>query len=349
MQSAKQSGEEPKVHEWKKSQLMYKIKQGFNPSVQHGYNAHFPAAISISENAKDLIAWLLKTDPSSRPTAGECLNHAWFRHVIGQDDQKVETDDGFRESFVYPDVIHSFSKIQSRTPLSTAMAELLSNVILTDGEDKNLKETFQSMSQNGSDEVKIEDVVEMVMHCKRMFETDQNGDSNTSRAYLIPGDSMTSLTIHNAAMDLMKWVDESDRNKVTQIVSEMDINGNGTIDLAELKLAYVHAKVLKKRERVMAAFKECSTSEDGSISFQEFKSVLQKSQSLMAAMPEADAFIEQLFKELDKDNSGSIDLHEFCSEMEKGLHNQEMDVATPAAAAHAEKTGQILQFQKKLQ
>jgi len=34
----------------------------------------------VSDEAKQLVAWMKTADPKARPTAKQCLEHAWFKH-----------------------------------------------------------------------------------------------------------------------------------------------------------------------------------------------------------------------------------------------------------------------------
>eukprot|EP00485_Elphidium_margaritaceum_P003613 CAMPEP_0202698964 /NCGR_PEP_ID=MMETSP1385-20130828/12195_1 /ASSEMBLY_ACC=CAM_ASM_000861 /TAXON_ID=933848 /ORGANISM="Elphidium margaritaceum" /LENGTH=1079 /DNA_ID=CAMNT_0049355797 /DNA_START=9 /DNA_END=3248 /DNA_ORIENTATION=+ len=76
--------------------VLDKIKQGFNPSVCDNYGAWFPKEIPISENARDLIAGLLTTDPLCRYTVKQCLAHPWIAGdaVVPQMRQSVYSRSG---------------------------------------------------------------------------------------------------------------------------------------------------------------------------------------------------------------------------------------------------------------
>lgn len=43
-------------------------------------NYSFPENVSISENARDIIARILNNDPSRRPTVDEILSHPWINN-----------------------------------------------------------------------------------------------------------------------------------------------------------------------------------------------------------------------------------------------------------------------------
>jgi len=58
------------------------IRNGFDPSVKKGWGPWFPAQITCSAAARDLIARLLTKDASARLTAKEALEHPWMK---GQD------------------------------------------------------------------------------------------------------------------------------------------------------------------------------------------------------------------------------------------------------------------------
>merc|ERR1719410_1987397 len=59
--------------------LIYKkIQEGFQPKVKPGYGAWFPKDIAVSNDYKDLVARLLRTNVASRMTAEEALAHPWI-------------------------------------------------------------------------------------------------------------------------------------------------------------------------------------------------------------------------------------------------------------------------------
>merc|ERR1719320_360630 len=55
-----------------------KIKMGFKPEVLSGYGAWFPVDVPVSDEYKDLVTNLLRTDVASRLTAEEALAHEWI-------------------------------------------------------------------------------------------------------------------------------------------------------------------------------------------------------------------------------------------------------------------------------
>lgn len=64
-------------------EILVKNKQcnlNFNLAETHG--------LKISEQAINLLKWMLELDPQKRPTAKEALNHAWFLEQMTEDEKK---------------------------------------------------------------------------------------------------------------------------------------------------------------------------------------------------------------------------------------------------------------------
>ena len=49
---------------------------------------------NVSEDAKDLVAWMLTADPDQRPTCEEALGHVWFK----REEAKKRGIEGAREA-----------------------------------------------------------------------------------------------------------------------------------------------------------------------------------------------------------------------------------------------------------
>ena len=54
------------------------IIKGFNPTIKPGYGPWFPEDLQVSDEARNLISAMLKSDPWSRITVSNALSHPWI-------------------------------------------------------------------------------------------------------------------------------------------------------------------------------------------------------------------------------------------------------------------------------
>ena len=76
----------------------------------------------------------------------------------------------------------------------------------------------------------------------------------------------------------------------------------------------MYGHVQATRQELEEAFKKFDKNNDGHISSAELKEVLQTS-----GQNPTDEFVQEMLKSVDKDNSGTIELDEFCAYMEEKL------------------------------
>ena len=101
--------------------------------------------------------------------------------------------------------------------------------------------------------------------------------------------------------------------EVEKIMSHIDIDGNGYIDLTEFVMATINKKNVLSRERLVAAFSMFDRDGSGAISAEEVKSVLG------AGCDIPDEHWQGVIKEVDQNGDGEISLEEFITMMQKLL------------------------------
>ncbi len=102
------------------------------------------------------------------------------------------------------------------------------------------------------------------------------------------------------------------KKEVDRIFSEVDIDGNGTIDYNEFVMAATNRQKLLNKEKLEATFKAFDKDGSGTISADEIKSIL-------CAKTENKKVVEDLIKEVDQNGDGEISLSEFKEMMKKLL------------------------------
>jgi len=100
-------------------------------------------------------------------------------------------------------------------------------------------------------------------------------------------------------------------DQVEAIMDQIDIDGNGYIDLTEFVIATINKKNLLSEERLMAAFKVFDQDKSGSISVEEVKNVLCDGSDI------PDEEWHKIVREVDQNGDGEISLEEFLFMMKK--------------------------------
>jgi calcium-dependent protein kinase len=101
------------------------------------------------------------------------------------------------------------------------------------------------------------------------------------------------------------------KEQVEAIMDQIDIDGNGYIDLTEFVIATINKKNLLSEERLMAAFNVFDQDKNGSISVDEVKNVLSDGSDI----PNGEW--HKIISEVDQNGDGKISLAEFLFMMKK--------------------------------
>ena len=105
--------------------------------------------------------------------------------------------------------------------------------------------------------------------------------------------------------------------EIERIMREMDIDGNGSVDIMEFlilmsdrkkkELSDLLRKAIALRASIRKAFKEFDKNGDGFITKKEFKKVVQKRNGVRISAEQLDVML----KDADKNGDGKIDYDEF--------------------------------------
>lgn len=100
--------------------------------------------------------------------------------------------------------------------------------------------------------------------------------------------------------------------KVREIVHELDVDGNGTIEFDEFRDGIMRRQVrhLSTREVVQTVFAMIDTDGDGSITMTEFRRHMRSNRALNAGLSDED--LDTLVREMDVNGDGSVDMEEFA-------------------------------------
>jgi calcium-dependent protein kinase len=97
-------------------------------------------------------------------------------------------------------------------------------------------------------------------------------------------------------------------------MNTLDTNNNGYIDYTEFLAGCMRSKIYLKEDHLRSAFEYFDIDQSGTITVEELKKVLSNDEM---GIPERE--IEELIREVDKDNDNQIDYNEFLEMMKKDL------------------------------
>eukprot|EP00798_Chlamydomonas_sp_ICE-L_P028848 gene28848-32036_t len=121
----------------------------------------------------------------------------------------------------------------------------------------------------------------------------------------IDKDRSGSITVDEFAIALKKKGAALGEEEVSKLLREADVDGDGTIDYEEFLAATMNLSKLEREDHLKAAFQRFDLDGDGHITHEELE------QSLMK-LDMNTAQIQEIIRDADKDNSGTIDYNEFC-------------------------------------
>lgn len=126
----------------------------------------------------------------------------------------------------------------------------------------------------------------------------------------IDADKSGTITVDELRDALRKKGHLIPEGDLQRLMKSADVNGDGTIDYEEFIAATLHLSKLQEDEHLMRAFKFFDTDGSGYITKDELVQALAKYGDL--------GHIDDIIREVDKDNDGRIDYEEFCAMMRSG-------------------------------
>lgn len=134
---------------------------------------------NCSDDCKDLIAKMLTVDEASRPTAGECWDHHWFKaeHIVNENVEALP---------IPMDVLNNLRNFQGTSALRRAALMILVKM-LNPLEFQRLREEFNKIDTNHSGTIEADELrhavktsnmqlsEEEVEHIVRQCDQDENG------------------------------------------------------------------------------------------------------------------------------------------------------------------------------
>jgi len=258
---------------WSIGVIMYVLLCGYPPffgetdaevlsKVRLG-NFSFNAADwkNISEDAKDLIRWLLKMNPRDRYTAQQALNHVWIEKKAPKASQ-VDLKSGF---------VENLRGFRSQNKLKKAALHIIAGQ-LNEDQIKALRETFMALDGNGDGLLTINEMKEGLAKAglkeippdlqQIMEDVDSDGSG------VIDYTEFLAATLAKA-----QYLKE---DVCWSAFKLFDKNGDGKISQDELKtvLQSDDIKEAAGMDTISKLMQQVDTSGDGFIDFQEFMEMM---------------------------------------------------------------------------
>lgn len=246
----------PPFHGETDRQTQDKIMEGFYPEVRYGYGAHFPAAIPVSQEAKDLLRRLLDTDPALRLSASEALEHAWLHHESSLDTRPLSTV-----------MMTNLAQFQSKCKFKEVVLAALSSAM--DQQDlDDLKDAFAEFDVDGDGCLTAAEM----KHVLRKSANNNTELEDQVKAILsldVDGDGTISYDELVLACVSKKLAAKEDR--LLNVFQALDLNGDGKVTADEIEEAL--EGFYEEGTDIQALISEIDADGDGTIDYDEFVSM----------------------------------------------------------------------------
>lgn len=124
-------------------------------------------------------------------------------------------------------------------------------------------------------------------------------------------DNSGAITFEELKAGLKRYGSNLKDVEIRDLMEAADIDNSGTIDYGEFIAATIHLNKLEREEHLVAAFQYFDKDGSGSITIDELQQACQE-QGLN------DLYLEDVIREVDQNNDGTIDYSEFVAMMRKG-------------------------------
>ncbi|KAK3021492.1 hypothetical protein RJ639_046403 [Escallonia herrerae] len=124
-------------------------------------------------------------------------------------------------------------------------------------------------------------------------------------------DNSGTITFDELKVGLRKYGSTLKDTEIRDLMDAADVDNNGTIDYGEFVAATIHLNKLEREEHLMAAFQYFDKDGSGYITVDELQQACEEHNI-------SDLYIEDVIREVDQNNDGTIDYGEFVAMMQKG-------------------------------
>lgn len=209
--------------------------------------------VKVSQDAKDLTGLLLNKDPNKRPMAKEIMMHPWIQSNMNGLCNKIRLDS-----------VKNLISFRSQEKIQHATFEFIVSHLSTQQELKELQNAFMILDANGDGKLSREEIMEGIEKVRftKFFDIEriiEECDADGS-------DFIDYSEFLTAAMD---WRGTLSKKKLQSAFKTFDLNGDGKIDINELKEMIGGLDNEDYRE----IMREADKNHDGVIDYDEFEKV----------------------------------------------------------------------------
>jgi calcium-dependent protein kinase len=224
----------------------------------------------ISEDAKELIRYLVKVDASSRFTAEQALNHRWVHHRA-----PMAINVPLRsKSFV--DTLRAFP---SRNKFVKAALHVIA-AQLSDMQIKSLRDTFISLDNNGDGLLTLSELRDGLKHAGLAVQPSELRKIMEG----VDADGSGAIDYTEFLAATLQWRHLVQEDVCWSAFCVLDLNGDGKISADELwkvlNLGGVGAVV--NAQVIVDALREVDKNGDGCVDFGEFMSMMRTLEGMPA-------------------------------------------------------------------
>merc|ERR1719273_2083274 len=233
-----------------------KIQKGFDPKVKAGYGAWFPKEIPVSNEYKDLVARLLRSNVASRMTAEEALAHPWITgNCLGIRTTPIP-------------VIKSLRYFRRTCGLQREILKVLSECkFLNHDQELAVKETFAMLDKNGDGVVTADELYEVLRNMDPEVTLDDA--QQVIHACDHNHDSVLELDEFIGARICKKIGSKEERLK--KLFRCLDLDDSGTLNAQEIVAALESIRGSSfSIDEAKNLISQVDTNDDGVVDYEEF-------------------------------------------------------------------------------
>jgi calcium-dependent protein kinase len=221
---------------------------------------------SVTDEAKEFIRYLLSYEEKDRPTAYEALQHPWLEKIR----KKAHKEYRRSSSLTAKNALGNMEGFEADCKLKQATYALIASQLLLKSEKEEIDEVFRVLDVDCSGRLSKEEV-----KCgyKEFYGTELSDEEVAIIFKRVNFSGSGTIEYSEFVIASLMSKDLLNDGKLKAAFEEFDIDGNGFIDLNELKTILTMDDDMD--EYVMNnIIKQVDQDGDGQISYQEFKSMM---------------------------------------------------------------------------
>lgn len=258
---------DPALYGRKENDMIYKkIRRGFDPKVRKGYGSHFPQAIPVSDEARDIISHLLVSEPKERLTALEALDHPWVRNRANNNNKLPAT------------VTRGIQSFHKRCNFKNIVCHTFRDKLTLHQVD-NVNDALREMDKNKDGKISQGEFVAAM----KKIASEETQASLEELFRLIDTDNSQFIEYEELKTAAYAEHVQAQDERLYEQFTAFDLNHDGFISKDELqKVLDSQIEHIKKSgskahfsvEEAIQAMTEIDTNEDGRIDYNEFLAAL---------------------------------------------------------------------------